>query len=161
MAIIDICMKRAQKYENSYEQIKALCAGEEFDIARYASIACILAHEFEDFFWTGFYIIDPKKPDELVIGPYQGTLACLRIPFGRGVCGMAAQKGKTIIVDNVHEFDGHIACDSATNSEIVVPVFDKAGKLQAVLDIDSTKFANFNDLDQYWLEKICKTIFSQ
>jgi len=115
---------------------------------------------FEDFFWTGFYVVDPLKPDQLVVGPYQGTLGCLRIPFGRGVCGISAQNQETVIVDDVHAFPGHIACDTQTNSEIVVPVFDEAGKLAAVLDVDSTKFKNFDAIDSSALEKICEDLLT-
>ena len=121
-------------------------------------MSCLLSLAFEHFFWTGFYIVDPNKPEELVVGPYQGTLGCLRIPFNRGVCGAAALKQETIIVDDVHAFPGHIACDSATNSEIVVPVFDEKGQLAAVLDVDSTALASFDAVDQTHLEAICKSL---
>ena len=151
-------MQKEKIYANIAKQIIAVNQGEPSQIARYASTACLLFHAFEGFFWTGFYLVDKHHPNMLVIGPYQGTLGCLRIPFGRGVCGQSAQQQKTIIVDNVHEFPDHIACDSATNSEIVIPVFDKQGDLAAVLDVDSTKLANFDAIDKKWLEHICKKL---
>lgn len=148
-------MDKAEIYKDAAEQIAAVNEGETYLIARLATAACILNEMFEDFFWTGFYMVAPDNEKELVVGPYQGTLGCLRIPFGKGVCGSAAAKGKTIIVKDVHAFPGHIACDSRSNSEIVVPVFDKSKKLVAVLDVDSTSFAAFDEVDQAGLEAIC------
>lgn len=151
-------MTKEQTYQDVGEQIAAVIAGEPSRVARYATVSCLLSEAFKDFFWTGFYIVDPVKKNELVVGPYQGTLGCLRIPFTKGVCGAVAAKKQTLIVDDVHAFPGHIACDSATNSEIVVPVFDKNGELQAVLDVDSTKFSTFDDIDKTYLEMICKDL---
>ena len=151
-------MDKIKVYNDVARQIAAVIEGETSVIARYATAACLLNEAFDYFFWTGFYLVDPLKPTELVVGPYQGTLGCLRIPFGRGVCGACAQKGETIIVKDVHEFPGHIACDSRSNSEIVVPVFDKDGKLVAVLDVDSTELASFDEDDKAGLERICKTL---
>ena len=103
-------------------------------------------------------MVDPNKPNELVIGPYRGTLGCLRIPFGadnvRGVCGNAAASGQTVVVDDVHQFEGHIACDSRSQSEIVVPVFSPDGSLFAVLDVDSTEIGSFSEVDKSNLESI-------
>ena len=149
-------MDKIKVYNDVARQIAAVIEGETSVTARYATAACLLNEAFDYFFWTGFYLVDPLKPTELVVGPYQGTLGCLRIPFGRGVCGACAQKGETIIVKDVHEFPGHIACDSRSNSEIVVPVFDKDGKLLAVLDVDSTELASFDEDDKAGLERICK-----
>ena len=149
---------KSEIYERVGKEIAAVIEGETSATARYATAACLLNLAFEDFFWTGFYVVDPLKPEQLVVGPYQGTLGCLRIPLGRGVCGTSAQKRETIIVDDVHAFEGHIACDSQTNSEIVVPVFDENGELAAVLDVDSTKFKNFDATDKAALENICKTL---
>ncbi len=104
--------------------------------------------------------MDPDKEDELVVGPYQGTLGCLRIAFSRGVCGAAARSGKTQLVADVHAVADHIACDSATNSEIVVPVFDEDGKLCAVLDIDSTQANAFDEDDKAGLEAICADLLA-
>lgn len=147
---------KAERYTALRAEIAAVIAGEPNRTARFATAASLLAQAFpERFFWTGFYVVDDAKPDELVVGPYQGTLGCLRIPFGRGVCGAAAAKRETIIVPDVHAFPGHIACDSRSNSEIVTPVFDKAGALAAVLDVDSTDFDAFDAIDQAGLEAIC------
>ncbi len=147
---------KAERYAALRGEIAAVIAGEPNRTARYATAASLLAQAFpERFFWTGFYVVDEAKPAELVVGPYQGTLGCLRIPFGKGVCGAAAAQRQTIIVEDVHAFPGHIACDSRSNSEIVTPVFDNAGGLAAVLDVDSTDFAAFDEIDQAGLEAIC------
>jgi GAF domain-containing protein len=124
-----------------------------------ATVASMLANSFEAYFWTGFYCVDPVKPDELVVGPYQGTLGCLRIAFGRGVCGTAALMGETQLVKDVHAFPGHIACDGRSQSEIVVPVFDASGQLIAVFDVDSDQPAAFDEVDQTWLEQILRDTF--
>ena len=157
---LDKPMNKLEKYQDVAKQIAAVIEGETSVTARYATAACLLNEAFEAFFWTGFYVVDPLKPTELVVGPYQGTLGCLRIPFGKGVCGACAQKGETVIVEDVHAFPGHIACDSRTNSEIVVPVFNSEGRLAAVLDVDSTEFKSFDEEDKIGLEAICKTILS-
>ncbi|WP_339334246.1 GAF domain-containing protein [uncultured Maricaulis sp.] len=147
---------KAEQYEDVRKQIASVIAGETSRTARLATASCLLREMFgERFFWTGFYEVDPNQPDMLVVGPYQGTMGCLRIPFGKGVCGAAAATGETQLVEDVHAFPGHIACDSRSNSEIVVPVLDAAGKLAAVLDIDSTEFGAFNVEDQAGLEAIC------
>ena len=152
-------MEKAQKYLELAVEVESVVSGETSLVARYATVSCLLAEAFRPrFFWTGFYMVDPLKPEELVVGPYQGTLGCLRIPFGRGVCGHVAASGETLIVPDVHSFDGHIACDSATNSEIVVPVFDASGKLAAVLDVDSTLPDAFDTDDQLGLERICANL---
>lgn len=137
----------------------AVVAGETSRTARFASAACLLSQAFAPrFYWTGFYEVDPSKPDELVVGPYQGTLGCLRIPFGKGVCGVCAATETTQLVADVHQFPGHIACDNATRSEIVVPVFDQHKQLVAVLDVDSTEPDAFDTTDQQALEKICRDL---
>src|SRR6185312_924867 len=147
---------KAQHYAALRAEIAAVIAGEPNIVARYASASSLLAQAFPDrFFWTGFYFVDPDKNNELVIGPYQGTLGCLRIPFGKGVCGACAAKRESIIVPDVHTFPGHIACDSRSNSEIVTPVFDRSGALVAVLDVDSTQFDAFDETDLRGLEAIC------
>lgn len=142
-----------RNYEDVESQIRGVLDGEPNLTARLATIACLLHNEFDAFYWTGFYMVDPDKPDELVIGPYQGTLGCLRIAFGRGVCGTAAERGQTQVVADVHAFAGHIACDAASESEIVVPVFDQ-GRLIGVLDIDSTQTDTFDQNDAAALERI-------
>ncbi len=142
------------------KEILAVVEGEENTVARMASVVSLLHQAFDHFFWTGFYLVDPEKENELVIGPYQGSLGCLRIPFGKGVCGMAADKGETQIVDDVHALANHIACDARSNSEIVVPVLDGKGKLIAVLDIDSEDFAAFDESQARELEAIVREVFS-
>lgn len=146
-------------YSDVEMQIQGVLDGEPNRTARLATVACLLSQAFEDFYWTGFYMVDPDKSEELVIGPYQGTLGCLRIPFGRGVCGTAAAERQTQVVEDVHAFPGHIACDSATNSEIVVPVFD-GDDLIGVLDVDSTRPAAFDETDKDALERIAGLIAS-
>lgn len=144
-------------YSDVEMQIQGVLDGEPNRTARLATIACLLSEAFDDYFWTGFYLVDPDKPSELVVGPYQGTLGCLRIPFGRGVCGMAAAERKTQIVEDVHAFPGHIACDGRTESEIVVPVFD-GDALIGVLDVDSMRSAAFDKTDAEALERIAALI---
>jgi GAF domain-containing protein len=125
-----------------------------------ATVASMLADSFPVFFWTGFYVVDERKPEELVVGPYQGTLGCLRIPFGRGVCGAAAKTRQTQVVEDVHAFPGHIACDSRSASEIVVPVLDASGELIAVLDVDATETAAFDAVDAEALERLMARVFA-
>ena len=151
---------KAARYAELEAEIIAVLEGEPDRVARMATVCSMLADAFEAFFWTGFYVVDPAKGDELVVGPYQGTLGCLRIAFGRGVCGTAAAERATQIVDNVHAFPGHIACDSRSNSEIVVPVFDASGALIAVLDVDSTDFAAFDQTDAEALERLTAKVFA-
>lgn len=154
-------MDRTGQYRDLKAEIDAVVAGESYVPARYASAACLLSQAFSPrFFWTGFYVVDPLKPGELVVGPYQGTLGCLRIPFGKGVCGACAEQRQSIIVPDVHAFPGHIACDSRTQSEIVVPVFDKAGQLAAVLDVDSEQPDAFDETDRSGLEAICRDLLT-
>ena len=151
--------ERRAKYAELKDEIASVVAGESYTPARYATAACLLAGAFRPrFFWTGFYVVDPNNPGELVVGPYQGTLGCLRIPFEKGVCGACATQRETIIVPDVHAFPGHIACDSRSNSEIVVPVFDANGQLAAVLDVDSEEYDAFDDLDREGLEAICAVL---
>jgi L-methionine (R)-S-oxide reductase len=150
---------KATSYRELAIEVASVVEGETSRTARFATTVSLLVQAFGPrFFWCGFYEVDPLKPNELVVGPYQGTLGCLRIPFGRGVCGACAAKRETIIVPDVHAFPGHIACDSRSNSEIVVPVFDGAGKLVAVLDVDSTDFAAFDETDRAGLEAVCKAM---
>jgi len=152
-------MDKAEIYRDLKAEIASVVSGETSVTARYATASCLMAEAFRPrFFWTGFYVVDPLKDRELVVGPYQGTLGCLRIPFGRGVCGHVAATLESIIVPDVHAFPGHIACDSATNSEIVLPVFDKAGNLAAVLDVDSTQPDAFDEVDREGLAAICEIL---
>ena len=151
---------KAVRYAALAEEVAAVLEGERNFTARLASVAAMLAQAFEHYFWAGFYLVDPAKPDELVVGPYQGTLGCLRIDFGRGVCGVAAAERKTVIVADVDAFPGHIACDSRSKSEIVVPVFDRDGALIAVLDVDATEPDAFSETDAAGLEEIVRRAFA-
>ena len=151
---------KAARYLEVEAEILAVLDGEPNRIARMATVASMLADAFELFFWTGFYIVDPDRAEELVVGPYQGTLGCLRIAFGRGVCGAAARSGKTLIVEDVHAFPGHIACDARSRSEIVVPVFDRSGALIAVFDVDATETSAFDAVDAEALERLLRAVFA-
>ncbi len=151
---------KAARYAEIEAEILAVLDGELDRTARMATVASMLADAFEDYFWTGFYVVDPAKDRELVVGPYQGTLGCLRIAFGRGVCGAAAETRQTQIVEDVHAFPGHIACDGRSESEIVVPVFDKAGALIAVFDVDATRKSAFDTVDASALETLLARVFA-
>jgi len=152
---------KEETYRRVAKEILSVIEGEDNLTARMATVNCLLAEAFPGYFWTGFYLVDQNKPKELVVGPYQGTLGCLRIPFGKGVCGAAAESGETQIVDDVHTFPGHIACDVNSNSEIVVPVYGKSGDMFAVFDVDSKKHGAFNQVDRTHLEALMKAVFSQ
>lgn len=141
-------------YEEAYKQIVGLLEGETDLIAKMANVAALL-HETFHFWWTGFYRV---SGNELILGPFQGPIACMHIAYGRGVCGSAWKEQRTLVVPDVHQFPGHIACSSASNSEIVVPVFD-GDEIIAVLDIDSEHFNTFDEVDQQWLEKIVLHLF--
>ena len=148
-----LSMNKIEQYELLYEQVKALINKESDIIANMANVAAII-HETFNFWWTGFYrVID----NELVLGPFQGPIACTRIAYGRGVCGTAWKEKKTIVVEDVHQFPGHIACSSASKSEIVAPIF-KDNQIVAVLDIDSDKLATFDNIDKEWLEKLVELL---
>lgn len=137
-------------YEDLYPQVASLIAGETDLVANMANIAAALKQTF-GFFWVGFYTV---KEDQLVLSPFQGPIACTRIKYGKGVCGTAWKEARTVIVPDVDAFPGHIACSSASRSEIVVPVLDKEGKVIAVLDIDSDRLDSFDETDALYLEKI-------
>lgn len=148
-------MNKAEKYAEVLKMIQAVVEGESDIIANMANMSALLHEEF-GFWWTGFYRVE-QESDQLVLGPFQGPVACTRIPFGKGVCGTAWERAETVIVPDVHQFQGHIACSSASNSEIVVPVFQN-NQIIAVLDIDSTEFNTFDQTDKEWLEKIVTLI---
>ena len=143
-------MEKEKHYQELAKQISALVEGETDSISVMANVSAAI-HEAMGFFWTGFYIV---KGDELRLGPFQGSVACMHIPYGRGVCGTSWQRKATIVVPDVEEFPGHIACSSLSRSEIVVPVFDANGNVTAVLDIDSRELNTFDEVDQRWLEEI-------
>ena len=153
--------EKAARYAAVAEEIASVLDGEPNLTARMATVASMLAGSFEHYFWTGFYVVDPDRPQELVVGPYQGRLGCLRIAFGRGVCGAAAATGLTQLVPDVHAFPDHIACDSRSASEIVVPVFDAAGVLIAVFDVDAVEQAAFDAVDAAGLEAILAASFGR
>lgn len=142
-------MTKSDKYQELYKTIESVISGESDQIANMANTAALL-HEAFGFWWTGFYII---KDEQLVLGPFQGPVACTRIGFGKGVCGTSWERRETIVVPDVHQFPGHIACSSLSQSEIVVPMFHN-GEIYAVLDIDSKDLATFDEVDKGWLEKI-------
>lgn len=145
---------KAEKYALLYKQIAALVEGESDPIANMANIAAMIHHTFS-FWWTGFYRV---CGEELVLGPFQGPLACSRIAYGRGVCGTAWKQQQTQVVPDVEQFQGHIACSSLSRSEIVVPVWSN-DEIVAVLDIDSEHLATFDTTDQEWLEKIVQLLY--
>lgn len=146
---------KKQAYDECYDAIAAVWRDEGGaaldDIALMATINSVLANRFDDYFWTGFYRV---CGDRLVVGPYIGTVGCLQIEFGRGVCGTAAAEKRTVVVPDVHQFPGHIACDPNSKSEIVVPVFGADGALLAVLDVDSDRINAFDEVDAAGLERI-------
>ena len=152
--IMNRVIMKEEQYKLLVSQITSLIDGEKDMIAVMSNVAAAI-HQTMGFWWTGFYrVID----NELVLGPFQGPVACMHIPYGKGVCGTAWQRGETVIVPDVEQFPGHIACSSESKSEIVVPVFDNDGKVMAVLDIDSDRLATFDDIDRKYLEDICKLI---
>ena len=143
---------KEEKYKLLTEQIRSLIAGEEDEVAVMANV-CAVIHESMGFWWTGFYRV---VNNELLLGPFQGPVACMHIGFGKGVCGTAWKEQRTVVVPDVEEFPGHIACSSLSRSEIVVPMLSKNGEVTAVLDIDSKELATFDDIDRHYLEGICR-----
>ena len=151
---------KSENYSLLVEQIKALIEGERDVVAVMANVAAAI-HETMGFWWTGFYRVMLKadgEGKELVLGPFQGPVACMHIPFGRGVCGTAWERQETVVVPDVEQFPGHIACSSLSRSEIVVPVFSSSGDVVAVLDIDSKELNTFDDTDRQYLESICSLL---
>jgi GAF domain-containing protein len=148
---------KEEKYRLLTDQIHSLIDGETDSVAVMATV-CATIHETMGFFWTGFYRV---VGDELVLGPFQGPVACMHIAYGRGVCGSAWRQKNTIVVPDVEQFPGHIACSSLSRSEIVVPVISASGDVLAVLDIDSKELATFDETDRKYLEIICEQINKQ
>ncbi|CAM3497155.1 MULTISPECIES: GAF domain-containing protein [Pseudoalteromonas] len=146
-------MQKQDFYQTLVKQAQGLISGEHNVIANMANLSALLFTTLEDINWAGFYLMD--SAEELVLGPFQGNPACIRIPVGKGVCGTAAATCETQLVEDVHAFAGHIACDAASNSEIVIPVF-KDNKVIAVLDIDSPSLARFDEQDKIGLEALVK-----
>lgn len=145
---------KANEYESLVRSLAALLDGERDWIANLANTAALLYTELADLNWAGFYLL---KDGELVLGPFQGKPACVRIALGKGVCGTAAEQRRSIVVPDVHEFPGHIACDSASNSELVVPLM-RGGELLGVLDLDSPRFERFDDEDRQGIEAIASAL---
>ena len=152
-------MAQQQVFPDLVTRIYALCEGEDDVIAKMATISCELYHAVDGYDWVGFYRV--TEPQMLKIGPYQGGHGCLTIPFSKGVCGAAARLATTQLVDDVNAFEGHIACSSATQSELVLPIFDKTGAVMAVLDIDSNKPAFFSSDDAAVLETLMAALFGK
>lgn len=142
-------MKEAS-YSEVYKRIQSILEGETDPIANMANMTALL-HETFGFWWTGFYIV---RDNQLVLGPFQGPVACTRIPYGKGVCGTAWRAKESILVPDVEQFPGHIACSSESRSEIVVPLFGEDGQVKGVLDIDSKELSTFDEVDRRWLETI-------
>jgi L-methionine (R)-S-oxide reductase len=149
---------RAENYELVIKQLQALIYDEKNQVANLSNASALLNQFLDRVNWVGFYLLDTN--DELVLGPFQGLPACIRIPLGRGVCGTAAKNKETVLVKDVHDFPGHIACDAASNSEIVIPMI-KDGKLIGVLDIDSPEKNRFDEVDQKMLEKFVAILIQQ
>ena len=143
-------MSKEAQYGLILRQLAALLEGEEDGIAKMANVAAVLHGSF-GFWWTGFYRV---AGEELILGPFQGPVACMHIPFGKGVCGTAWKRNASVVVPDVEQFPGHIACSSASRSEIVIPVHGPDGGVTAVLDIDSDRLATFDETDRIWLEKV-------
>ena len=148
--------KKSGRYTRIISQLEGLLTKTNDPIARMATIAAVLSNKFEYFFWCGFYIV---HDDKLIVGPYQGPVAC-QVLQGTGVCVASVTQNKSIVVPDVHEFPGHIACDSRSNSEIVVPVRDVQGDILAVLDVDSASFNSFDETDRINLEIITKLVYT-
>lgn len=154
---IDTSASKVELYVQLARELRSLIDGESDFIANLANASALLFHSLPDLNWAGFYL---AKEGELVVGPFQGKPACVRIAMGKGVCGTSAQQRTTILVPNVHEFAGHIACDSASNSEIVIPLI-RGGELLGVLDIDSPKFNRFDDEDRSGLERFVEILLER
>ncbi len=145
------------RYQRVFDQIEKLIQATENPWSRMSTIAALLHHKMPDYFWTGFYFID--EAGNLIVGPYQGPVACLKLKKDTGVCWAGINTGRSVVVGNVEEFPGHIACSALSKSEIVIPVSDKSGKTVAVLDIDSKKLNTFDETDRVELEKIVSLIY--
>jgi L-methionine (R)-S-oxide reductase len=144
-------LKKKGRYDRIYAQLEGLLRPHDNQIAAMATIASVLHHKFDYFFWTGFYLL---TGGELIVGPYQGSVACIKLKKDTGVCWAGINTKETLIVPDVHQFPGHIACDSRSNSEIVVPLKDKNGTIIGVLDVDSQALNSFDETDKEGLERI-------
>lgn len=153
-----VTINKEQHYQEVVKQIAGLIENETVEVSVMANVAAALHEAFDYYYWVGFYLVQKEK---LILGPFQGPIACYRIARGRGVCGTAWGKGETLVVPNVEQFRGHIACSSLSRSEIVVPLFDSSRQVRAVLDIDSTAVASFDDIDKRYLEQMTQVISRQ
>lgn len=150
--IIDNSLSKQEKYKTLLPQIHALVEGEPSLVTNLAQICAALKYSMDKFLWVGFYFV---QGEDLILQPFQGPVACSRIKIPQGVCGACVDRMETIIVGNVDEFPGHIACSSLSKSEIVIPVFDSLNKVIAVLDVDSEELNNFDQTDKFYLEELC------
>lgn len=148
--------KKEKRYQRVLTQLESLLTKTDQPIPRMATIAAVLHHKMDHFFWTGFYLL---VDGELMVGPYQGAVACQILKKNTGVCWSAILKNEVEIVPDVHQFPGHIACDSRSNSEIVVPLIDQSGAILGCLDIDSQEYNNFDDIDKIYLTKISHLVY--
>jgi len=147
--------KKQARYNRLFKQLQELLTTTEDLTARMSTISAVLYHKIDYFFWTGFYIL---REGELIVGPYQGPLACQVLKKGTGVCWVSINQKKSIIVEDVEKFPGHIACDSRSKSEIVIPIYNKEGSIYGVMDVDSKDLYSFDDTDRYGLEKILELL---
>lgn len=149
--------KKEGRYARIIQQLEALLPKTDDPLARMATICAVLHHKMDYFFWTGFYLL--KNPDKLVVGPYQGPVACQELEAHKGVCWAAVDRGEAVVVEDVHAFPDHISCDSRSRSEITLPVRDKDGNIKAVFDVDSDKHSSFSEVDSSYLKKILDLIY--
>ncbi len=148
--------KKLQRYERVYKQLESLLKPHDNPVAAMATIIAVLHHKFDYFFWTGFYLL---QQGELIVGPYQGPVACIMLKKDRGVCWAGINGKEAVVVPDVHEFPGHIACDSRSKSEIVIPLLNSSGDVTGVLDVDSKELASFDEADRLGLEKILTLVY--
>jgi len=148
--------KKSGRYQRIYAQLEALLKKSSDPIARMATVCAVLHHKMDYFFWTGFYLL---KGDELIVGPYQGPVACQTLESGKGVCWAAVNEKEAVVVPDVHLFPGHIACDSRSESEIVLPLYNSSGALVGVMDVDAREKNQFNDVDRSHLTEILNLIY--
>ena len=149
--------KKEGRYSRIYKQLDELVKKSDNPISRMATIVAVLHHKMEYFFWTGFYLL---QNDKLLVGPYQGPVACQELAKDKGVCWAGINSNETIVVPDVHQFTGHIACDSRSKSEIVIPLRNKNLEIVGVLDVDSKDLASFDEVDAKWLEKLVELVYS-
>lgn len=149
--------KKAGRYQRIYDQLDELTKKSQEPIARMATVCAVLHHKMDYYFWTGFYL--RTDSEKLVVGPYQGPVACLELEAHKGVCWAAVDRAEAVVVKDVHSFPGHIGCDSRSKSEITVPVRDENGEIRAVFDVDSDKLASFSEVDSTYLQKIMDLIY--